>query len=98
MAERAAKPSDEEARSTHANMQRVCGEFGGALTVAAAAKLRETSWEPLGTGELRKVLAEIINGAVPARLETDQLDFKRHPDSKDYAINRHATMITSSLS
>jgi hypothetical protein len=53
---------------------------------------------PLGTGELRKVLAEIINGAVPARLETDQLDFKRHPDSKDYAINRHATMITSSLS
>ena len=41
---------------------------------------------PLGTGELRKVLDRIIEGAVPAHLETDQLDFKRQPGSKDDAI------------
>ena len=31
-------------------------------------------------------MARIVDGAVPATLETDQLDFKRQPDSRDDAI------------
>ena len=41
---------------------------------------------PLGTAELRDVMARIVDGAVPATLETDQLDFKRQPDSRGDSI------------
>jgi len=41
---------------------------------------------PLGTAELRDVMARIVDGAAPATLETDQLDFERQPDSRGDAI------------
>ena len=43
---------------------------------------------PLGATEIVRALARIHQGVVPAQLETDELDFKRQPGSKDDAIRK----------
>jgi ATP-dependent DNA helicase RecG len=43
---------------------------------------------PLGTAEIDRILAAIHAGAAAAGLETDELDFKRQPASKDDAIRK----------
>jgi ATP-dependent DNA helicase RecG len=41
---------------------------------------------PLSANELERVLDRIAAGAIPAQLETSELDFKRQPDSRGDAI------------
>jgi ATP-dependent DNA helicase RecG len=51
-----------------------------------SAKLRQTPGVPLSDPELDVVLTSIGEGTAPSSLETDELDFKRQPESKGDAI------------
>ena len=41
---------------------------------------------PLSPADLAQILERIAGGAVPATLESNELDFKRQPDSRGDAI------------